>query len=200
MAMRMPAAERREQLLSVALDVFARQGYHQASMNAVADAAGITKPVLYQHFNSKRELYLAVVEEAGRRMIDAIADQSLADVDERERTLRGFTAFFRWVADDHDAFRVLFASGSRRDPEFNEIVRGFTGRIVDLIEPLITADIDADHRRTLAYAIVGMTEGVSRRLVESGDDFDPELVVRQVSDLAWAGLRAAQRSTPANLN
>lgn len=198
--MRMPAAERREQLLSVALDVFARQGFHQASMNAVADAAGITKPVLYQHFNSKRELYLAVVEEAGRRMIDAIADQSLADVDERERTLRGFAAFFRWVADDHDAFRVLFASGSRRDPEFNEIVRSFTGRIIDLIEPLITADIDADHRRTLAYAIVGMTEGVSRRLVESGDDFDPDLVVRQVSDLAWAGLRAAQRSTPANLH
>ncbi|MGA0194354.1 MAG: hypothetical protein ACO3LJ_03010, partial [Ilumatobacteraceae bacterium] len=66
--------------------------------------------------------------------------------------------------------------------------------------PLITADIDADHRRTLAYAIVGMTEGVSRRLIESGDDFDPEAIARQVSDLAWAGLRAAQRSTPASLN
>ena len=71
MAMRMPAAERREQLLAVALDVFARQGFHETSMNEVAEAAGITKPVLYQHFDSKRELYLARIEEAGRRMREA---------------------------------------------------------------------------------------------------------------------------------
>ena len=61
MSLRMPAAERREQLLAVALDVFAREGYHQTSMNDVAEAAGITKPVLYQHFESKRELYLALI-------------------------------------------------------------------------------------------------------------------------------------------
>jgi AcrR family transcriptional regulator len=200
MAMRMPAAERREQLLAVALDVFSREGFHETSMNDVADAAGITKPVLYQHFESKRELYLAVIEEAGRRMIEAIGHESLATADERERTRRGFTAYFRWVADDHDAFQVLFASGSRRDPEFNEVVRAFTAQIADLIEPLITADIDPDHRRTLAYAIVGMTEGVSRRLIETGDDFDPDLVARQVSDLAWAGLRAAQRPASKSLN
>lgn len=60
MSLRMPAAERREQLLSVALDVFAGEGYHQTSMNQIAEAAGITKPVLYQHFASKRELYLAL--------------------------------------------------------------------------------------------------------------------------------------------
>jgi AcrR family transcriptional regulator len=200
MAMRMPAAERREQLLAVALDVFARQGFHETSMNEVAEAAGITKPVLYQHFDSKRELYLAVIEEAGRRMIDAIAYQSLATADERERTRRGFAAYFTWVAEDHDAFQVLFASDSRRDPEFNEVVRSFTSKIADLIEPLITADIDPDHRRTLAYAIVGMTEGVSRRLVETGHDFDPDVIARQVSDLAWAGLRAAQRPASANRN
>ncbi len=198
--MRMPAAERREQLLAVAIDVFAREGFHETSMNDVAEAAGITKPVLYQHFESKRELYLAVIDEAGRRMIEAIAHQPLASTDERERTRRGFTAYFEWVADDHDAFQVLFASDSRRDPEFNEVVRSFTSQIADLIEPLITADIDPDHRRTLAYGIVGMTEGVSRRLVESGDEFDPEMIARQVSDLAWAGLRAAQRPTSAHRN
>ena len=169
-------------------------------MNEVAEAAGITKPVLYQHFDSKRELYLAVIEEAGRRMIEAIAYQSLATADERERTRRGFAAYFTWVAEDHDAFQVLFASDSRRDPEFNEVVRSFTSKIADLIEPLITADIDPDHRRTLAYAIVGMTEGVSRRLVETGHDFDPDVIARQVSDLAWAGLRAAQRPASANRN
>ena len=78
MSLRMPAAERREQLLAVALDVFAREGYHQTSMNDVAEAAGITKPVLYQHFESKRELYLALIEDAGARMLEVIT-QCFAD-------------------------------------------------------------------------------------------------------------------------
>ena len=193
MAMRLPAAERREQLLAVALSVFASQGFHQTSMNEVAEAAGITKPVLYQHFTSKRELYLAVIEEAGRRLIDAITDPRIAASSGRQRTELGFLAYFDWIASDHDAFSLLFGGGSRRDSEFSEIVRGFTSKIADAIEPLITADIDADHRRNLAYAIVGMTEAVSRRLIERGDNFDSQLVARQVSDLAWAGLRAAQR-------
>ena len=73
MSTRLPAAARREQLLAVALEVFARQGFHGTSMNDVADAAGVTKPVLYQHFRSKRELYLALLEEVGSRLRDAIA-------------------------------------------------------------------------------------------------------------------------------
>ena len=193
MAMRLPAVERREQLLSVALPVFARQGYHDTSMNDVAEAAGITKPVLYQHFTSKRELFLATIDEAGQRMISAITTQATTDTDGRRRTEVGFRAYFRWVADDHEAFMLLFGSGLRRDPEFAEAVGQFTAKVADAIEPLITADIDSSHRRTLAYAIVGMTEAISRRLVEDGEAFDPDFVARQVSDLAWAGLRAVQR-------
>ncbi len=193
MAMRLPAPERREQLLSVALTVFAQHGYHDTSMNDVAEAAGITKPVLYQHFASKRELFLDVIEEAGHRMISAITTQATTDTDGRRRTELGFRAYFTWVAEDHDAFLLLFGSGSRRDAEFADAVRQFTSKVADAIEPLITADIDASHRRTLAYAIVGMTEAISRRLVEDGAKFDPDFVARQVSDLAWAGLRAVQR-------
>ena len=193
MAMRLPAVERREQLLSVALKAFAHHGYHGSSMNDVADAAGITKPVLYQHFASKRELFLATIDEAGQRMISAITTQATTDTDGRRRTEVGFRAYFRWVADDHEAFMLLFGSGLRRDPEFAEAVGQFTSKVADAIEPLITADIDSSHRRTLAYAIVGMTEAISRRLVEDGESFDPDFVARQVSDLAWAGLRAVQR-------
>ena len=62
---RLTATARREQILDVALEVFGRAGFHGASMNDVADAAGVTKPVLYQHFDSKRELYRALLEEVG---------------------------------------------------------------------------------------------------------------------------------------
>ena len=192
MSLRLPAAERREQLLAVALDVFGRKGFHETSMNDVAEAAGITKPVLYQHFESKRELYLALIEEAGNRMIGSFTH--LGEMSNlRARTELGYLAFFQWVHDDNDSFQLLFGSGSRRDPEFSEATGRFTSMVADVIEPLINADIDADHRRTLAYALVGLAEGVSRRLIRLGNDFDPKVIARQVSDLAWAGLRAAHR-------
>ena len=192
MSMRLPAAERREQLLMVALDAFGRKGYHETSMNDVAEAAGITKPVLYQHFESKRELYLALIDEAGNRMISSFAHLGRTATG-RARTEQGFLAYFQWVHDDNDSFQLLFGSGSRRDPEFSEAVGRYTSMVADVIEPLINADIDSDHRRTLAHALVGLAEGVSRRLLRLGADFDPKVIARQVSDLAWAGLRSAHR-------
>ena len=194
MSIRLTASARREQLLDVALQVFARQGYHGASMNDVADAAGVTKPVVYQHFDSKRDLYLALLDEVGARMLTAISKATAGAEDGKHQTELGFTAYFRWVADDHDAFLLLFGSGARRDEEFNEAVRKLTAQVAETIKPLITADIDAEHQRTLAHGLVGLAEGVSRRLVDIGEAFDPVLLGRQVSDLAWAGLRAVGRT------
>jgi AcrR family transcriptional regulator len=189
---RLSAAARREQLLDVALEVFAGQGYHGTSMNDVADAAGVTKPVLYQHFESKRELYLALLEAVGSRLITAISKAASEAPDGKAQTERGFEAFFRWVHDDRDAFRLVFGSG-RRDEEFAEAVAKVEDASAEAIAPLIAADIDVEHQRTLAYGLVGLAEGVSRRLVSQDADFDPEIVARQVSNLAWAGLRAIGR-------
>src|SRR5262245_51686136 len=118
MATRLPAAARREQLLAVALEVFARQGFHATSMNDVAEAAGVTKPVLYQHFASKRELYLALLGEVGARLMEAITAATSQAASPRDQVTDGFAAYFRWVADDHAAFTLLFGSGARRDEEF----------------------------------------------------------------------------------
>ena len=190
---RLTATARREQLLDVALAVFARNGYHDTSMNDIADAAGVTKPVLYQHFDSKRELYQALLDEVGSRLLTAIVTAAGSARDGREQTERGFQAYFRWVAEDHDAFMLLYGGGTRRDDEFANAVRRVTAGAAEAIAPLIAVDIDAEHRLTLAHALVGLAEGASRRLVERGDRFDPDQIARQVSDLAWAGLRAVHR-------
>jgi AcrR family transcriptional regulator len=189
MSVRLPAPARREQLLATALEVFARQGFHATSMNDIADAAGVTKPVLYQHFDSKRELYLALLAEVGGRLLHALAAATAGTSDGKLRTERGFAAYFRWVAEDHDSFLLLFGSGARRDEEFAEAVRDVERQVAAAIAPLITAGIDPDHRRTIAYALVGLAEGASRELVQRGVDFDPEVLARQVGDVAWAGLR-----------
>ena len=190
---RLTAPARREQILDVALEVFARTGYHGTSMNDVAEAAGVTKPVLYQHFESKRDLYRALLDEVGTRLLASISKGADGATDGRARTERGFRSYFRWVASDHAAFRLLYGGGSRRDEEFSRAVREVTAAAARAIAPLITADIDDEHRLTLAHALVGLAEGASRRLVERGDAFDPDELARQVSDLAWAGLRGVTR-------
>jgi AcrR family transcriptional regulator len=193
MSTRLPAAARREQLLNVALEVFARQGFHGTAMNDVAEAAGVTKPVLYQHFQSKRQLYLALLDEVGQRLRQTIEKAGADSGGPRAQVEAGFGAYFRWVKDDRDSFLLLFGSGARRDEEFAEAVRGFEVAIADTIAPLIQADIDPEHQRLLAHALVGLAEGTSRRLLALGGEFDPERVAAQVADLAWAGLRGVRR-------
>jgi AcrR family transcriptional regulator len=194
MSVRLPAAARREQLVAMALEMFARQGFHATSMNDIADAAGVTKPVLYQHFASKRELYLALLEETGHRLLTVIEDATRGADNPRSQVVQGFVAYFRWVAADRDEFLLLFGSGARRDEEFADAVRRVEEALAEAIAPLIRAEIDGEHQRLLASALVGLAEVTSRRLVANGRSFDPERVGRQLAELAWGGLRGVKRT------
>ena len=195
MSMRLPASARREQILDVSVQVFARNGFHSTSMNDVAEAAGVTKPVLYQHFDSKQDLYLALLDEAGNRLRLAVSKAVAGAANGKEQTEMGFRAYFRWVADDHDAFLLLFGSRASRDEESTAAIRRITAETAHAVAPLIAADIDPEHQRTLAQGLVGLAEGVSRHLVERGKVFDPEVLAQQVADMAWAGLRAVHRNS-----
>jgi AcrR family transcriptional regulator len=194
MSMRLPAPARREQILDVSVQVFAHRGFHSTSMNDVAEAAGVTKPVLYQHFDSKQDLYLALLEEAGNRLRNAISKAVASASTGKQQTELGFKAYFRWVADDHDAFLLLFGSRANRDEESTRTIRRITAEAAQAIAPLIAVDIDIEHQRVLAQGLVGLAEGVSRHLVERGEQFDPEVLGQQIADLAWAGLRAVHRN------
>jgi len=193
-APRLPADARRQQIIDVAIEVFGRAGYYGASMNDIAEAAGVTKPVLYQHFDSKGDLYAALLTEVGDRMLLAITQATDNAADGRERTELGFRAYFRWVSERHDEFMLLFGGSARHDADFSGMIRRITDDATEAIAPLITADIDPEHQRTLAHALVGLAEGASRRLVGLGEVFDPDEIAHEVSALAWAGLRAVDRS------
>lgn len=200
MSLRLPASERKEQILDVALTVFASKGYHDASMNDIADLAGITKPVVYQHFASKRALYLALVEEVGDRMINSITKATSEVSDGRTQAEKGTIAFFRWVSEDQNAFRFLFDSGNRNDIEFTKAVRRVVDNAAETIAPLIAINLDPAHLRTLAQGVVGASEGVARHLTNTGVAFDPNVIGRQVADLLWAGLRGVGQPPSADDN
>lgn len=198
---RLPAARRRRQLLDVALEVFAEKGFHATSMDDVAEAAGVTKPVLYQHFASKRELYLQLLEDVGGRLMQTVTSALARAAGPREQVEAGFSAYFRFVALESSAFRLLFGGGSRRDEEFADAVRKVEDTMAAAVAPLIEADLDPDHQEALAYGIVGLAESSSRHWMDLreagvGDDValkEAERLARRISELAWAGLRGVHR-------
>src|SRR5688572_16232528 len=120
--MRMPADQRRQQLFEVARDRFARQGFHATSMDEIAEAAGVTKPVLYQHFPSKRALYVELLEETGRQLLTALAEATGRAGSGRERVELGFRAYFEWAVGNRAAFMLLLGTSMRSDQEFAKIV------------------------------------------------------------------------------
>lgn len=193
-ATRLPAPERRRQLLDVALVVFAREGYHAASMNDVAEAAGVTKPVLYQHFESKRELYLELLSDVGGRLERAIAAATADAGGPRQQVEAGLRAYFRFVADERDAFLLLFAGGSRTDEEFVAVGRKVEASIARFVAELIEVEgLDEAGRTLLAHGVVGAAEGTSRHWLTHRDGVGPDDLADQVAALVWAGLRGVRQ-------
>ena len=180
----------------MALQLFASRGFHGTSMDDIAEAAGVTKPVLYQHFRSKRELYLELLDDVGNRLLDAIGKAAAAAGGPRQQVENGFSAYFRFVSQNESAFRVLFVGSGRdgNDRGFIDAVRRVEDAIADAIATLIEADIDDEHRHLLAQGIVGLAESTSRYWLRHGRRDDPEVLARRLADMAWAGLRSVHRS------
>jgi AcrR family transcriptional regulator len=186
--------ERRQHIIDVAIKCFSRTGYHNTSMTDIAEAVGVTKPVLYQHFDSKRALYLEILRFVGQALVTAVTSNAATSTDGREQTQRAMIAYFEWVNEHREPFALLFESSERVDEEFASTVREFEEAASAAIAPLITVDLPEDTRRTLAMALVGMVEAVSRHVISQGTTFDPTKLGTDLAGLAWGGLRSLGQS------
>ena len=194
--MRMPADQRRQQLFEVARERFAQQGFHATSMDEIAEAAGVTKPVLYQHFPSKRALYVELLEETGRHLLSTLAQATARAGSLRERVELGFGAYFRFAVGHRSAFLFLLETSWRSDPEFARIVEEILDAAAETIATLIEIPAPEQQRRMLANAIVGMAESVGRRaLRDPAAVVDSDQLAAWISELAWFGLRGVRIDT-----
>jgi len=170
--------------------VFAEHGYHDTSMNQVAEAAGVTKPVLYQHFSSKKALYRELLFDVSTTLVASIAAATQGARSPREQVHAGLHTYFRFVTENRAAFTVLFGGGTRRDGEFADAARRVEEAIAEAISALIDVPgLAEDDRRILAHGIVGLTEGTSRHWVANGFEPPADELATRVAELAWAGLR-----------
>ncbi|HEX6568224.1 MAG TPA: TetR/AcrR family transcriptional regulator [Acidimicrobiales bacterium] len=193
MSNRLPAARRRRQLLDVARRVFAERGFHNASMNDIAIEAGVTKPVLYQHFASKRELFAELLSDVGRDLQETITKAVTAAESPREMVELGFGAYFEFVNQNRNAFQLFYGGSMARDEEFSEVINQTESAVAGLVAGLIEIEgLSASQRRVLGHGIVGMIEGASIHWLKSNSDADPATLAHQLADLAWRGLRGVQ--------
>src|SRR5437899_4823820 len=151
---------RRAQLLVAARDVFAAQGYHAAAMDDIADRAGVSKPVLYQHFPGKRELYLALLEQQVDELADRMTQAMAGTDDNRARVDGAVGAYFDFIDAEGEAFRLVFESDLRNDDEVRAVVDRGTRACVEAIAEVIAADTGHDPERALLLAsgLTGLAE------------------------------------------
>jgi AcrR family transcriptional regulator len=178
------------QLLGAARDVFVAQGYHAAAMDEIAERAGVSKPVLYQHFPGKLELYLALLDESANELVKIMSEALSSTSDNRQRVPATFKAFYDYVADVREAFRLVFESDLSNEPAVRARVEHAMYECADMVSRFIREDagVSNEEAHLLGMALVGMAQ-VSARYWLSTDQAIPKDAAEQlIARLAWRGI------------
>jgi AcrR family transcriptional regulator len=186
----MPRNARRAQLLDSAREVFVAQGYHAAAMDDIAERAGVSKPVLYQHFPGKLDLYVALLAQSSDSIIDATRRALESTHDNKLRVLATIQAFYEYVADAQGAFRLVFESDLTNQPAVREHVDRVTTVCAEEITKVIHEDtgLSDEASRLLAVSLVGMAQVSARYWLHGDGEIDQNQAAQLVASLAWRGI------------
>lgn len=195
---RMPRDERRAQLLAAATDVFVNNGYHATVMDDIAERAGVSKPVLYQHFPSKLELYLALLERHTDELVRRVREAIEETHDNWQRVRNAVGAYFDFVDSDDEAFRLVFESDLRNQPPVRAVVERTYTACVQAIAQAVAADagLDADRAWLVAVGVVGISEDSARYWLTGRHELPKEEAVALTASLAWKGLAGFALHSP----
>jgi AcrR family transcriptional regulator len=189
---RLARPERRLQLLAAARQVFAEKGYHATAMGDIADRAGVSKPVLYQHFEGKLDLYLALLDEQLAEMV-RVVNTALESTDvNRDRVQAVMNAFFEFVDREDGAFRLVFESDLIADAGIRERVERSTSEIAAAFAGVIAHDTDltTDQAWLLGIAMVGQAQVAARSWLAAGRVIPRDEAAALIARLSWRGVRA----------
>jgi AcrR family transcriptional regulator len=187
---RLPRDARRAQLLAAAQQVFVANGYHAAAMDDIAEQAGVSKPVLYQHFPGKLELYLALLETHGAALVRRVRHAIDSTPDNKQRVRAVLGALYEFIDGEGQAFRLVFESDLRGEPAVEQAVESALSGCVDAVAEAVTADAGLDHERArlLAVGLVGLSQVTARYWLDTQHSISREEAVSLMSTLAWKGL------------
>ena len=179
---RLPRDERRGQLLIAASEVFVERGYHAAGMDEIAERAGVSKPILYQHFSSKLELYLAVLNRHVENLVSGVR-QAL-------RLRSAVQAFFDFIEHDSQGYRLIFENDNVAEPQVAAQVRVATESCTDAVFDLVSRDsgLDPHRARMIAVGLIGISVDCARYWLNNDRPMSKEAAVEGTVAFAWGGL------------
>jgi AcrR family transcriptional regulator len=193
---RLPRKARRAQLLTVALEVFVEQGYHSASMDEISDRAGVSKPVLYQHFPGKLDLYLALLETSADAVVESVKVALASTSDNKRRVQATMANWYDYVSDASAAFRLVFESDLTNEPSVRVQVDRVMHESAALVAEVIHDDTGLPDAAShlLAVSLVGMGQVGARYWLDNNSTLSKEEAVQLAIGLAWRGIGGFPRT------
>jgi AcrR family transcriptional regulator len=185
-------SERRTQIMISGLEVFAEKGFHLASMDDIAERAGVSKPILYQHFSSKQDFYLGVLDERVDYLVQHITESIDAAVGNKNRLEAAIACYFKLVDDADHGFRLIFES----DFTMNNEVRARVEDVVSQVSRVVGTEVanqtgkSIGEANILAGGLCGMAQAAAWRWLRLGRPIAMEEAISQTLELAWNGLSA----------
>ncbi|MFP5334448.1 MAG: TetR/AcrR family transcriptional regulator [Actinomycetes bacterium] len=187
---RLPRSARRAQLLVAAQEVFVENGYHAAAMDEIADRAGVSKPVLYQHFPGKLDLYLAILDRHIDELLVAVRRGLDSTHDNKLRVAATIGAYFAFVDREDAPFRLVFESDLTNDSAVRERVDRLERLCAEAIADVIGEDtgLPREESELLGMALTGMAQVTARYWLQSGRGIPRSEAERLTAQLSWRGL------------
>ncbi|MEU7896540.1 MULTISPECIES: TetR/AcrR family transcriptional regulator [Nonomuraea] len=193
---RLPRLARRRQLLNAAQEVFVENGYHAAAMDEIADRAGVSKPVLYQHFPGKLELYLALLDLHVDDMVSRVRDALASTHENKLRVQATFRAFFDFVSSQGEAFRLVFESDLRNVAPVRQRVERSLRECAEMVSQVIQEDTgcSSEEAHLLGVGLVGMAEVSARYWITQHGSIPKDAAEQLMARLAWRGISGFPRT------
>ncbi|MBO0804682.1 MAG: TetR/AcrR family transcriptional regulator [Nocardiopsaceae bacterium] len=172
------------------MEVFVARGYHAAAMDEIAERAGVSKPVLYQHFPGKQDLYLALLDESIDSLIEAVRTALLSTSDNRQRVAATFSAYYGYVSEHKGTFRLVFESDLTSEPAVRERLDNGNKACADMISQVIREDagLADDEAHLLSISLVGMAQVSARYWLNTLGSIPRDAAEQLVARLAWRGI------------
>jgi AcrR family transcriptional regulator len=189
----MSAADRRAAILDASRSAFADTGYHETSLDAVAERAGVSKALLYEHFSSKRELYVAMLEMHVQELIERISAAVAGAEPGEARMHAGLEAFFGFVEERRGAWRIMFRNSD--DPDVAVRLDRLRDQVAAAIVQLMSEEaarrgLDFPELPQLVEMIAQQMVGAMQSLADWWDlhrKIPKDEVIQAAMDFAWVG-------------
>jgi AcrR family transcriptional regulator len=196
---RMAASDRRLAILEAARAAFADGGFHQTSLDAVAERAGVSKALIYEHFDSKRELYLAMLEMHVEELVERVSAAVTAADQPEERMRSGLEAFFAFVEERRGAWRIMFRNPG--DPDVAVYMERLRDGVAAVVAALMSEEAeqafpDVPERERIIQMVAQQMVGAMQALADWWDlhrEIPREQVIQGAMDFAWSGQERLSR-------